>query len=118
MIRVIISHTPLLSIVRAILEGRGQIVGPDSSDGQIAGDVVVTTTADTSPAACRELAGAGARVVVLTPVATGTERSRYRLAGAADYVEMTADATSLLDVVRQLVGPRETSPDLGSVVGY
>ena len=99
-----ISHPPLFTVVRAVLTGGGHAVAPDSSDDEVAvGDLIVTTASDTPPAACRKLSAGGARVVVLSIMATRADRSRYALAGAAGYLEMTADAASLLGTVNGLL---------------
>ncbi len=75
-------------------------------DGEVAhGDVVITTTADTSPARCRQLVEEGARVVVLAANRTEASESRFLLAGAERYLEMSADASPLVDAVSALTSP-------------
>jgi ornithine cyclodeaminase/alanine dehydrogenase-like protein (mu-crystallin family) len=108
MIRLIISHAPLSSALRTFLVSRASII---ATDGEVAhSDVVITTTADISPAACRQLVGAGARIVVLATNRTDASESRYLLAGADHYLEMSADATPLVNAIIALTSPVPAVP--------
>ena len=106
MIRLIISHAPLSSALRTFLTSQGAIVVDDREAAP--GDVVITTTADTAPGGCRQLVDTGARVVVLAAHPTEASASRFLLAGAEHYLEMSADTSRLIDAVHALASPAGT----------
>lgn len=75
----------------------------DTDDHADGSDIVVSTTTDLPIERCRELAAAGARVVVLAAIPTSDERARYEQAGASAYIPMTADGPLLLKEIREAV---------------
>lgn len=71
-----------------------------SFDDLVAGDLVITTPADCSPAFCAHLVSDGVRVVILAPVERASDRARYTSAGA-DYVPMLVDTEPLFAILRR-----------------
>jgi hypothetical protein len=95
MLQILIGHAALAAALGAIFGDYTAVDRPSCEH------VVVTTTADISPDACRVLSHQGSRVVVLSSSLTSNERSEYLGAGAVECLEMTADATALVDAVRK-----------------
>ena len=77
------------------------------------GDVVITTTSDTSLEDCRSLSTRGIGVVVLTPRTSANERARYLAAGASTFLEMNADASALAHAVDLAITETERRADVG-----
>jgi DNA-binding NarL/FixJ family response regulator len=100
MLQILIGHAALAAALGSIF---GDYPGDELPDSE---QVVVTTTADTSPDACRVLSHHGSRVVVLSSSLTRNEQSEYLGAGAVQCLEMTADATALVDAVRRASSTR------------
>lgn len=76
------------------------------------GEIVVTTPASCSPERCRELVLAGARVIVISPLAPISERDRYEESGAFRYLPMVINATSELANAVRMAAVETYSPPL------
>ncbi len=92
-----VKHPALASTLEMVLRPSQFVRADVESAGR--GDVVVATASDTSPLACRSLAERGVKVVVLTSTGSTKERAAYETAGAFRYLEMTADASALVEAV-------------------
>jgi len=100
MIRVLIKHRGLSSAMRATFGGAVVADVPDDAERD---DLVLTTTQDTSPGACLAMSVRGVHVVVLASQPRDSEEASYLRAGAANYIEMTANAEALaVAVTRQI----------------
>lgn len=75
-----------------------------SFDELSAGDLVLTTPADCSPAFCAQLGAEGVNVVILAPVVREADRARYQGAGA-EYVPMLVDTEQLFAAIRRFPHP-------------
>ena len=84
-----------------------------ASDGSFdqlgAGDLVLTTPADCSPAFCAQLVAAGVKVIILAPVVREADRARYRRCGAG-YIPMLVDTEQLFEALNRIFPPPVGSP--------
>lgn len=80
-----------------------------SFDQLSAGDLVLTTPADCSPAFCAQLVAAGVHVVILAPVVREADGARYRRAGA-EYIPMLVNTQQLFEVLRRFLPPPVPAP--------
>lgn len=99
------------SALKRALVGRIQRA-PDfhlpASDGSFdqlgAGDLVITTPADCSPAFCAQLVAGGVKVIILAPVVREADLARYRRVGA-EYIPMLVDTEQLFEALSRFLPP-------------
>ncbi len=77
----------------------GRPASPETSH-ETSHDLVIATVSDCPISTVRGLAQSGVRVVILAPVPSSFQATRYREAGAAGYVAMDLDVRPLVEAVR------------------
>jgi hypothetical protein len=103
-------------LVRQLRDQPGlAVTGGEPGGARATRDIVVMPVADCPLSRCKQLTGAGVRLILLASLPSAREFEAYTRAGAAAYIAMTPGSPDLLSAIRSAAAspmPARSSGDI------